>query len=372
MIYLDYAATTPIDLEVLDTYTSALKNSFANPASKHTLGLNANALYINTKKLIAKELGFTYKEGSLVLTGSATEANNLMIFGLLGNKKKEIISTMIEHPSVLECLKKLENEGYIVHYVNLDRFGKIDIEDLKKYLNVNTLMLITSLVNNENGVMQDQNVLFDLLVKNNSYLVLDCVQGFGKVPVNFQKLHLASLSAHKIYGPKGLGLLINPTNLKINPITLGGNQENGVRSGTPNYPSAQAFLKAITLVKSVDKVHVENLYNHLYNYLSSNSNVILNSTLGNSCFILNFSLKYHSGEVVFNALNAKGIEVSTTSACASKKSSHSYVIFAITKNAELSQNVIRISLSHLTTFDEINYLISCLDDIFANTLRKKA
>ncbi|MDR0832261.1 MAG: cysteine desulfurase [Bacillales bacterium] len=357
MVYLDYAATSPLDPEVLAIYNEMSLKHFANPSSLHKLGRASFALLQESRNIIAKTLNVKPEE--IIFTASATEANNLGIKGLLPSKKKEIISTKIDHLSIYNTLLKLE--GYIIKYVNVKEDGLIDLEHLKTLLNDNTLMLVTSLVNNELGTVQLQDELYKLCHTNNTYLFLDGVQALGKIRIS-NNYDLLSLSSHKIYGLKGVGCLINKTSKLLNPLIFGGGQERNQRSGTENFIANYCFAQSIRIAFDhfvERKNYVSKLYALLENNLKDNPFLHLNS-FNSSNYIFNFSLLKHKGEVIFNYLNSKGYYLSTTSACSSYSKSFSRPVYETTKSEHLANNSIRVSLSHLTSEEDIKGFIETL------------
>lgn len=367
MIYLDYAATTPINKEVYDSYCKLLNNYYANSASIHSMGLKANEFLEASRESIANLI--KVKKEEIIYTSGATEANNLAIFGVLNsykNKPKRIITSPIEHPSVFNVMKELENRGYEVIYLTINENGKIDFKELEEHLKTPTLLVSIMHVNNEVGCLNDINKIGELCHKYGTIYHSDITQSIGKIKVDLKNIDLASFSSHKLFAPKGSGVLVKKSNIKLTPLFYGGGQESNFRSGTSNWPLSVSFAKALRLILSnleSNYRHVEKLWNKLYEGLIDNEYIHINSSKGNSPYIFNFSISTLTSEVMVHSLEEKGFCVSTVSACGSKVSDGSYVIKSIFNNDKYASSSIRVSLSSLVKEEDIDLLIKSIKEI---------
>ena len=250
MIYLDYNATTPPNKEVLDIYNKIGTEYFANSNSLHSLGIKSKELEIYTTNKISKLLGLNDKE--IIYTSGSTEANNLAIKGICNkykNRGRHIISTKLEHSSVLETLNYLSKNNFKVDYVNIKDDGTIDIEHFKKLINEETILVSICVVDSELGIVQPIKEISEIIKKYpKCYFHVDCTQGLGKININFNNIDLASISAHKIYGLKGIGALIKNKNIDIESQIHGGKSTTNYRSGTPALPLMVSLMKAIELL----------------------------------------------------------------------------------------------------------------------------
>jgi len=369
MIYFDYTATTPVNEEVLASYIQTTKTYWGNPSSLHKFGVRADNLLNLARKQMCELLDANNHD--VIFTSSATEASNLAIKGVAyryQERGKHLITTVVEHPSVYNTFFSLEKEGFEVTFLEVDNTGRINIEDLKKAIRKDTILVSMMHVNNEVGTIMPV-IEAGEIIKNYYKIIyhVDIVQALGKIPVSLREINadLASISAHKIYGLKGSGALFIRKGLELEPQTLGGSQEFNLRAGTVDVPSAVALAKAMRLIltdleKNYDYVRVLN--NKMRSILSKYEKIVINSPVEHcSPYIINFSLKGIKGETFVHALEKHDIYVSTKSACSSKNNKASRVLLAMGRSQELASNEIRISLSHLTTLEEI--------DIFDNVLQ---
>ncbi len=369
MIYLDYASTTPLDQEVLATYTKVLNTYFANADSLHTLGREANKLVEQSRSQIANLLKVNSDE--VIFTSCASEANNYATkaFALANmNRGKHIISTCIEHSSVASSLQQLSDEfGFEVTYLQVDENGCVSIDDLKQALRKDTILVSMMLVNNEVGSIQPVNECADYVHQNSRAVFhVDCVQALGKIDIDLHNIDLASFSAHKIYGLKGSGFLIKKRNIKLLSLISAGQQEQGYRGGTTNSPSCIVLAKTLRLALERQKEafnHVSKLNQYLRDEISQMDDFVINSPIDGSPFILNIADLKIGSEVMLNALDAKGICVSAISTCASHSKAVSHVLLSMNKSELIATHSIRISLSHQTTMDEVKQFISTLKEV---------
>lgn len=371
MIYFDSAASTKPSKEVLDAYLNAAVNNFENPNSIHKYGMKNFNEINRIKQNILRNLKLS-SEYDVTFTSGATESNNLAILGYARrnkNRGKHLITTKVEHESVLEVFKQLEKEGFIVSYLDINEEGKIDIENFKKLFSNDTILVSVMAVNNEVGFKLNIEDV-SKIVRTNPKCVLhtDAAQTLGKYNFNFGVADLITISGHKIYGLKGIGALIRKKKINLEPIVYGGGQENGLRSGTLDYPAIVAFNVAcqnITKNFKINFEHVNKLHDYLIEELSKIDEVILHEFKDFSPYVINFSLKTKKASVVVEALSNKDIMVSSVSACNSKKEAISYVLLVLGKAEDEAKNAIRLSLSIENTIDECDTFIKTFKQILS-------
>lgn len=371
MIYFDSAASTKPSKEVLDAYLDAALNNFENPNSIHKYGMKNFNEINRIKQNILRSLRLP-SEYEVTFTSGATESNNLAILGYARrnkNRGKHLITTKVEHESVLEVFKQLEKEGFIVSYLDINEEGKIDIENFKKLFTNDTILVSMMAVNNEVGFKLNIEDV-SKIVRTNPKCVLhtDAAQTLGKYNFNFGVADLITISGHKIYGLKGIGALIRKKKINLEPIFYGGGQENGLRSGTLDYPAIVAFNVAcqnITKNFKINFEHVNKLHDYLIEELSKIDEVILHEFKDFSPYVINFSLKTKKASVIVEALSNKDIMVSSVSACNSKKEAISYVLLALGKTEAEAKNAIRLSLSIENTIDECDAFIKTFKQILS-------
>lgn len=368
MIYLDYSATTPVDKRVLDTFNKVCMEYPGNSNSLHTLGIKSKELENYATEEIAKLL--KVKSSEIIYTSGASEANNLAIKGVClkyQNRGKHIITTFLEHSSVIGPLNYLTNMGFEVDFVKIKDNGLVDIEHLKSLLRNDTVLVSISMVDSEIGLKQPIQEIAEILEEYpKCYFHVDCTQAFGKIPVDLTGVDLASMSAHKIYGLKGIGMLIKKEKINIEPIIHGGKSTTVFRSGTPALPLIVSLMKALKLiVPEIDKntKYVGKLNKKICNKLKEYSKVHINSTENSIVNTINFSLRGIKPETFVHALDENDIYISTKSACSSSNSM-SNSVYALTKDKELSNGSLRISLSYMTTEEEINKFLEVFDECY--------
>lgn len=371
-VYLDNSSTTrPYD-EVLSLMNHIAGDVYGNPSSLHTKGIDAERYIKSARKAIADSLSADSE--NIYFTSGGTEANNLAILGyLFGNRKKgrHIITTKIEHPSVIEVFKWLEEMGYRVDYVEVNRDGLIDLKGLESLLSPETSLISIIHVNNETGVIQPVDEIASIRNRKSPGAVLhiDAVQAYGKMELNPGRLNidLMSISSHKIHGPKGVGALYVSGNIKLQPILFGGGQEKGIRSGTENVPGICGFGKASEICHehmnhTTEKVKQlkESLEQGI---LSSVSNSVVISPKEASPYILNISFPGVKAEVLLHCLEQRKIYVSTGAACHSRRSTGSHVLKAMGLEDRVIQGAIRFSLSSFNTMEQIEYTVNAISEI---------
>lgn len=374
MIYLDNSATTKPYPEVIEVMAKSMNDYFGNPSSLHKLGVEAERVLTAARKTAAGLLGVLQEE--IIYTSSGSEGNNLAIMGIAGSygeRGKHIITSQVEHSSVLEPFRRLERQGFEVTYLPVDRWGRISLTQLEEHLRSDTILVSIMHVNNEIGTIQPIEEIGELLKKYpKTVFHVDAVQSFGKLWINPKKfgIDLLTISGHKFHGPKGVGLLYKNQQVQLDPLILGGGQENGLRSGTENVPGIIAFTKAMRM--SLDRMEqfqreVSKMRNRLLEGINGITGIKINSPIENSApHIINFSVPGIKPEVLLHLLEEKGILVSTKSACSSKESKISHVLKATGIPEDQAKGAIRISLSLDNTMEEINYTIDALNAIIPN------
>ena len=366
MTYLDYSATTPIRKEVLDIYNKVSLEYPGNSNSLHSLGVKSKELEDKCTKIISNLL--KVKPSEIIYTSGASESNNTAIKGIClkyQNRGKHIITTYLEHSSIIAPLNYLSDLGFEVDFVKIKENGLVDVEHLKSLLRDDTILVSICAVDSEIGLKEPINEIANFL-KNypKCFFHVDCTQALGKIDIDFNNIDLASMSAHKLFGPKGIGLLIKKENIVIEPLIHGGKSTTPYRSGTPPLPLIAGLTKALELsIPNVDKNYdyIEKLSDRVKEKLSTYKNVHINSTNNSIPHTINFSLKNIKPETFIHALEEKEIYISTKSAC-SKSDSISKSVFALTNDYELSNTTLRISISYMTTESEIDYFLSTFDE----------
>ena len=368
MIYLDYSATTPIGFEVLDTYNKTSKDFFGNPNSLHELGVKTKNLMNSATKQIAEILNIN--ESEITYTGGATMANNMALIGVATHnykKGKHIIVSKLEHPSIYAICNHLENLGFEISYVNNDEEGLIDFEDLKKLIREDTILVSICAVNSELGIRQPLKMIRQIIKKENPNTIFhsDMTQAIGKVSVSMHDVDLATFTAHKIYGPKGIGVLYKSNNIEISPIIFGSGKTNMLNPGTPAVPLIVALSKAVRLATTdIEKRErfIERLNLKIVDALKKYNGVMINKTKYSIPHILNISLRNIKAETFLHALEEFEVYVSSNTACSS--ATLSSAVMAVYNDKVRASSTLRISLSHLTTTDEVNKFISYFDGIY--------
>ena len=368
MIYLDYSATTPMRFEVLDTYNKTSKDFFGNPNSLHELGVKAKNLMNSATKQIAEILNIN--ESEITYTSGATMSNNLALIGIaMHNHKrgKHIIVSKLEHPSIYAICDYLSSLGFEISYVNNDEEGLIDFEDLKSLIRDDTILVSICAVNSELGIRQPLKMIRQIIKKENPNTVFhsDMTQAIGKVSVSMHDVDLATFTAHKIYGPKGIGVLYKSNNIGISPILFGSGKSNMLNPGTPAVPLIVALSKALRLVTTdIEKRErfIERLNTKIVDALKKYNGVMINKTKYSIPHILNISLRNIKAETFLHALEEFEIYISSNTACSSATLSSS--VMAVYNDKVRASSTLRISLSHLTTTDEVNKFIRAFEEIY--------
>ncbi len=369
MVYLDYSATTKADKQVLDTYQQVEEKFWGNANSHHRLGVDARKLIDASTKQIKEILHLQGKE--IIYTSGATEANNLVIKGVClksKNRGRHIITTELEHSSVLETIAYLVKEyDFTVDYVKLDQNGQVDLSSLKKLMREDTVLVSIASINSEIGIRQPLAEISNIVRKNKkTYFHSDVTQSMGKEIIDFSVLDFASFSAQKFFGMKGIGGLIKNENVMIEPLIHGGKSTTSFRSGTPATSLIVSTAKALRLCYEnfqQKQKHVQEIHDYLINHLKM-LKVDINSNDYCIPHIVNISLKNAKPETMLHALEQEEIYISTKTACSTNESSTA--VFALTKEERKAKKSLRISLSYLTTKEEIDYFI----EVFTKNLQK--
>lgn len=361
-IYLDNSATTQPHEEVINAFIVANERYYANPASIHEMGVEANELLSRAREQMAQLLQTTSSE--VIFTSGGTESNNFAIIGAARanlHRGKHIITTEIEHPSVLETMRYLEKEGFEISYLKVDQMGVISLDELSRIIRKDTVLVSIMHVNNEIGSIQPIKEAAEIIHgQSRAIFHVDAVQSFGKLSIVFNGVSgpdMISISAHKIHGLKGTGVLAFRKVLMIEPYLLGGKQEFGLRSGTVAVPQIVAMAKAARLAVESQSTQEEK-YRAWQHEIHEALNIFQEhllwlSTEQGAAHILSFSVKGVKGEVVINALQKRGVIVSTSSACSSKQTKTSHVIEALQVEDAFKKGVIRISFGAKLTDAEI-------------------
>ncbi|WP_028392254.1 cysteine desulfurase family protein [Bacillus cihuensis] len=353
MIYFDNSATTKPYPEVIDSFIKVSTDYFGNPSSLHGLGAKAENLLTQARRQVAELL--QVKSMEICFTSGGTEGNNLAIKGAAhaySGRGKHIITTVMEHASIKETCKSLEEEGYEITYLQVDSDGLVSVEELKNALRTDTILVSIMSVNNEVGSIQPIAEIGQLLKERPQVLFhVDHVQGIGKIPLDLTagKIDLCTISGHKFHGLKGTGVLYIRDGIRVSPLFTGGNQEARLRSGTENVAGFVALAKALrlTLQKSAqDDGKLTEIREMLFQGLNDMQGVKINSPKHGAPHIINFSIPGIKSEVFIHSLEEKEIYLSTTSACSSKKKSVSDTVLAMFHDQRRAESVIRISTSY--------------------------
>ena len=364
-IYLDNAATTIPDREVVALYNEIELNHFGNSGSIHKLGIDSLNYLNKARQLILNTFGL--KGYKVYFTASSTEANNLAIKGYARKyslRGKHLITSNIEHPSVLECFKQLEKEGFEVTYLKVNEEGIVTPEQLEAAIRKDTILVSIMGTNNEIGSMNPIKDLAAVVHKNPKIAFhVDTTQDIGKRNLNYSDIDMFVVSGHKIHGLKGSGALIAKQSLSFEPVISGGGQEDGYRSGTVSVALACSLALAVKKCYPIDMEAALDRQEVLFEEMPKLPGISINSSGNSSPFIFNFSLTEKKASVVVEALSNKNIFVSSVSACHSKGEAGSYVVAALGKTERISHNTIRVSLSRDTSVTQVEIFIMELRNI---------
>lgn len=372
--YLDNSATTKPCEGARQKMLYAIDECWGNPSSLHGKGIDADMLLLSARRAVAKSLSADEKE--ILFTSGGTESNNLAILGAahaMKRKGNKVITSAVEHPSVLKCFDRLEGEGFTTVQIPTDKKGLIDLEALEREIDESTVLVSIMAVNNEVGTIQPVDKIKSIIKRKSSPALfhIDAVQAYGKLPLNVKKLgaDLMSISSHKIHGPKGAGALFVRNGTRLIPNALGGGQEKDLRPGTEPMVAIAGFFGAVeelNINKSLSEVTA--LRSSFINKLSAIEGVSINSPHDALPYIVNLSLSGLRSETVLNLLSSMGICVSSGSACA--KGHKSYVLTAMGLSDKEIDSSLRVSLSRFTTQEELDYFISGITKAM-NTIMKR-
>ena len=366
MIYFDNAATTEIYDDALTSYVQVSQKFFGNPSSLHQLGVDAYQVLTKARAQVASLLSVQPEE--IFFTSGGTESNNWAIKGTALEKSvfgKHIITTKIEHPSVLQTCKQLERFGFEVTYLDVDSKGIVNVEQLKESLRKETILVSVMAVNNEVGAVQPIAEIAQVLEAYPSiHFHVDAVQAVERVSqlLAIGRIDLLSLSAHKFHGPRGVGILYKKFGRKIQALLTGGGQEKGERSTTENLPGIVATTKALRMALEEKSVTGE-LRNQLWKELAKKTEIRIFSPEEGANHILCFAIKGVRGEVLVHAFENHGIYISTTSACSSKKADSSSTLYAMDVPTEWATGAVRVSFSNDNTKEEVEQFIDVLHQL---------
>ncbi|MBN1215765.1 MAG: cysteine desulfurase NifS [Candidatus Lokiarchaeota archaeon] len=383
-IYLDNAATTPIDPRVIDVINQHLKSDYGNASSLHSLGLRAHETLENSREKVASLINAVKED--IIFTGSGTEADNIAINGVAyknKNRGNHLITSSIEHHAVLRPFQELEKQGFKVSFLPVDKFGLIDLEELKETITNKTILISIMFANNEIGTIEPIKEIGEIANESDIIFHTDAVQAFGKIPIDMNdlKIDMLSASAHKLYGPKGVGMLYMRNKGKkegwgtyCRPIMFGGAHEMGYRPSTENIPNIAGFAKAAELAKEEmdsDNRKLKKLRDKIISSILENiEDTYLNGhptkRLPNNA---NIGFRYIEGESILLSLDMEGIAASTGSACSSKSLEASHVLLAIGLKPEEAHGSLRLSLGRFNQESDIDYLLEILPSI-VERLRK--
>ncbi len=362
-LYFDNSATNPVRKEVISAMNKVMLTDYGNPSSAHAVGDNASKLLLDSRTKLARVIGAKVHE--IYFTSGTTESNNWVFSGLahVNSNKKKILISNIEHPSIRETANLFKNWGYKLVEIPVSSEGFIDLNFLEKNIDSETLFVSVIHANNIFGTLQNLKKIGDICKSKGVLFHTDCAQSFGKMKilVHDWNIDLLSASAHKINGPKGVGLLYVRDGIKIAPLIYGGGQEKGLRSGTENVPGIVGFAKACELSLKNDWTRVSNIRDYLISKLEIIGGEIIGPVgkerLANNIFV---SFNGLNGEDLMYKLSNKGIYLSTGSACDSKKEKEDSSLIAIGLNKEQIKSSIRISLPFDVLKKDVDYLVNVL------------
>lgn len=359
MIYLDNAATTKPNQAVLDSFLKVSEKAYYNANSPHQMGLQSEKILLQAKSRVKEMLNLN-NNTDVIFTSGATESNNIALKGIALRKKQfanVIITSVLEHPSVLEVMRYLETQGFILKYVNVTPNGQIDINHLEQLMTDNVGLVTCMYVNNVMGQIQPIKEIGSLLKQYpKAHFHVDGVQALGKIPMQLENVNSVSFSGHKFNGLKGQGILIIDNKEKIEPTVFGGGQEYGIRSGTVNLAMNVSLVKAMEIaIQNLNELnHRLSRYNKVIREsLSQYKGVYINSPENSAPHILNIAFPGVKGEVLVNAFSKLDIMVSTTSACSSKREKLNEVLLAMDIEDNRIEGSVRLSMGETTTEKDV-------------------
>ncbi len=365
-IYFDHASSTPVHPEIIKNLSELTSVHYANSESLHEAGLTIQTMMRKSREAIASLLGVLASE--ITFTSGATEANNILIKGIAfayQHKGKHLITTSVEHSSVLESFQDLEKFfGFEVTYLPVDQDGRIRVADLEKSLRKDTILVSIMAVNNETGTIMPIQECAKIVHSNSQAIFhVDGVQALTKIDLDLRSIDCISFSAHKINGVKGSGLFVKKKNVQIHPLITGGSQEDGLRPGTPNAIHHILFAKTLRLALNQNKDRVRSIKSYLIDELSQIDGIVINSPLeGCSNYILNISCLKVPSQIMLSWLNQNKIYVSAMATCLNRDAQPSHVLEAMGFEGNRLNGVIRISIGYTNTMEEAKTLISVIKE----------
>ncbi|AXZ23264.1 cysteine desulfurase family protein [Staphylococcus warneri] len=371
-VYADYAATTPVKSEVVEVMMDIYQSHYGNPSSIHSIGRDARKYLDESRRTVAKCLGA--KQSEVIFTSGATESNNTAIKGLVKANEhigNHLITTKIEHHSVLHVFEQLEREGYDVTYLDVDDTGAIDLDQLEEVITDKTILVSIMFVNNEVGTVQQMYDIEDIVTSTNALFHVDAVQAIGHLDIDFDdfKFDTMSVTGHKFGGPKGVGALLVRENTPIQFTQLGGEQETKRRAGTENLAQIVGFAKAIELAqqhRDENNIHLMNLKELFLVSLQERAipfelNGSMVDTTGH---IINLYFPFIDVETMLTLLDLSQIYVSSGSACTAGSTTPSHVLAAMYEDEERAKHSVRFSFNEMTTEQEVKYIVAEIHKIY--------
>lgn len=366
-VYLDNSATTIVCKESADKILEMLTKNYGNPSSFHNKGIEAEKELIYARKIVSQKI--KCNENEVYFTSGGTEANNIAIFGVCEKRKKrgnKIIVSALEHSSVIEPAQELEKRGFTVIYIKPNEYGEIQEEDIEKEIDENTILISIMYINNEVGVIEPIDNIKKIIKRKNldTLFHVDAVQAFGKIDISVKKIDvdLMTISAHKIHGPKGVGVLYIKKGVLISPLFYGGKQERKIRPATEAIPLIAGFSKAVEMIPSLKDgyEYIASLRDDLILKLKDIEHVRINSREDGFPYIVNFSIYGIRSETMLHHLSENGVCVSSGSACTKGEKSH--VLKSMSLNDDIIDSAIRVSFSRYNTHQDINILIDAIKE----------
>jgi len=365
MSYFDHSATTPIHPLVMEKMNSTSESHFGNPSSIHTSGRKAKSIIESSRRMIAESLHASSNE--IIFTGSGTEANNSILWSLIYEKNKHVITSSIEHPAILKVLDSIAPFGVTYTKLPVNKFGEVNPRNLEESIKDNTGLISIMMINNEVGTINPIKDLIKVAEENNIPFHSDAVQALGKAPLSVKDIRAdyLSFSGHKFYGPKGVGFLYKKNKSKLNPIIIGGGQEDQFRAGTENISGIVGLAEAVRLaIENLDKriLHLEKLESEFKNkLLQYSSNVIFNGHPDKHApGVISASFLGKRSDILLAELDREGIEVSSGSACGSGSVKPSFVLGEMGLSENQNTSTIRISFGRSNSMEDVNILVNAL------------
>lgn len=372
-VYFDNSATTKVSKRAADKAYEMMTECYGNPSSLHSMGIQAESELTAARSIIAKSLCADERE--IFFTSGGTEANNLALFGAAESRKRtgnKIVTSAIEHSSVIDSCRRLENMGYEVVYIKPGEDGKIAESDLQSAIDEKTILVSLMAVNNETGAIQPYTSVKRIIKRNNSPALFhcDCVQAFGKIPIKADKIgaDILSVTAHKIHGPKGVGAIYIKRGTRLIPQHYGGEQEGRIRPGTQASSLIAAFGCAVGEIDYSAAERVKEVRDYIKAFVEKLDRVFINSPEDALPYIFNFSIEGIRSETMIHFLASKGIYASSGSACAKGKQSH--VLSAMGLSRQRTDSAVRLSFSKHSTLEEAEYFCKALKDATEKIVRK--